>query len=945
VGAKEEVSLKESKLTQSRFLELTKREELLVRFSDSARFEVAKDAHLKRARELQERAEKIRTTDRGKASLLELQAQEEVSLARIQQPYLDFTEVPGNGNLTINQSVDLQVAEELSQLGSKISDKKDNIWQNLERQIRASRTKLKWLAFAVVVFVIALGCLSLGELWRRRRGLRLRMMVLGMSVALAAAICVSILDHAGFWYLLGCTVVFSVLWPVSKLTHGPLQRLSQVSATRMGFMSVEETEESESVHPPEPEPRLFAGARIHSEFPKSPFTCFVVLLIVLAVLLSAWVSFRYTVVSIEADKSADNAVENIIYGLKNNHTTSAYFELGMLAAVQERRVRYQAALQERELSRNVSFGIDKRVAEEILDNAAHDVAPKDKNDKDDIEMLDGGDGPEHARHYPKELILGRTMFGPECGFALSDAINEQSLRWHNKAHWYLAGITMFAIALYLFGQSLSMGRNEEAWTLVFFGLFVVTVGVGLAGFEGLRKIPAVVYDADACNSANSKSEDAALRAAVQYAWGVSELQIYDYESSVKELESAVASRPRFLFANLYLSQAAKNLGNPQSEESFMNMIPEKRIAEAVDHEKTALDGFAKNGLEESPVLLGNYGFDTYLYGLVKKDRALVKKGLKSSGDAITHDHDGQYLYLLYNVAVAELALGDMKNGLETYSKTATQPGMKDTGDLVAGAVGDLETLYHYCEGLNPKDYCKEIQSKEPAITLELAAAAWPPPKGANQTVGKAALRNVVLQVDPSGLRWEAEPVNFRLDDGTTTLSVLWYTREPGSSVWRVLSKLSGKVEAKEVTQDENGKIHQLQSYLEATGTDACLPAGDYRADFYLNGVPFYVTSEPLDVPSAMRASPFKDLNLALCRPIGWSRWRPGFDEPVIAGGYVDDKDHPTRGIFSSISTTQKQCGTRLTPRIWFPARARTSRTRKLYRRMNFKRRRTCARSI
>jgi uncharacterized membrane protein len=58
--AEEEVSLKESKLTQSRFLELTKREELLVRFSDSARFEVAKDAHLKRARELQERAEKIR---------------------------------------------------------------------------------------------------------------------------------------------------------------------------------------------------------------------------------------------------------------------------------------------------------------------------------------------------------------------------------------------------------------------------------------------------------------------------------------------------------------------------------------------------------------------------------------------------------------------------------------------------------------------------------------------------------------------------------------------------------------------------------------------------------------------------------------------------------------------------------------------------------------------
>jgi hypothetical protein len=898
--AEEDVSLKESKLTQSRFLELTKREELLVRFSDSARFEVAKDAHLKRARELQERAEKIRSTDRGKASLLELQAQEEVSLARIQQPYLDFTEVPGvsNKSLTINQIVDRQVAAELAEsgLGSKWN-KNDSIWQSLQQQIETSRRKLKLLSFAVVVFVIALGCLSLGELWCRRRGLRRGMMASGMIVAFAAAICVSVLDHTGFLYLLGCVAVFAALWPFSKLTHGPLQWLSQELATRMGFMSVEETEESESVHPPEPEPRLFAGARIHSEFPKSPFTCFVVLLIVLAVLLSAWVSFRYTVVSIYADKSAENAVENITNGLKNSHTTSAYFELGMLAAVQERRTRYQAALQERELSQNPSFGIDKRVAAEILDNAAHDVAPKDDNDKDDIEMLDGGDGPEHARHYPKELILGRTMFGPECGFALSDAINEQSLRWHNKAHWYLAGITMFAIALYLFGQSLSMGRNEEAWTLVFFGLIVVAVGVGLAGFEGLRKIPAVAYDANACNSASSKSEDAALRAAVQYAWGVSDLQIYDYESSVKELESAVASRPRFLFANLYLSQAAKNLGNPQSEEGFMNMIPEKQIAEAVNHEKTALDGFAKNGLEESPVLLGNYGFDTYLYGLVEKDRALLKKGLISTEEAIKHDRDEQFLYLRYNRAVAELALGNIVKGLAMYSETAKRPGMTDAGDLVAGAVGDLETLYHYCQGLNSKDYCKEIQSKEPAITLELAAAAWPPPKGANQSAGKAALRNVVLQVDPSGLRWEAEPLNFRLDDGTTTLSVLWYTREPGSSVWRVLSKLSGKVEAKEVTQDENGRIHQLQSYLEATGTDACLPAGDYRADFYLNGVPFYVTSESLDVPSAMRASPFKDLNLALCRPIGWSRWRPGFDEPVIAGGYIDDKDHPTRGIF------------------------------------------------
>lgn len=81
--AEEEVLLKEGRLTQSRFLELSKREEALVRFADSARFEVAREMHLRKARD----AEKAGPTDRGKASLLELQAQEEVALARFQQPY------------------------------------------------------------------------------------------------------------------------------------------------------------------------------------------------------------------------------------------------------------------------------------------------------------------------------------------------------------------------------------------------------------------------------------------------------------------------------------------------------------------------------------------------------------------------------------------------------------------------------------------------------------------------------------------------------------------------------------------------------------------------------------------------------------------------------------------------------------------------------------------
>ena len=159
-------------------------------------------------------------------------------------------------------------------------------------------------------------------------------------------------------------------------------------------------------------------------------------------------------------------------------------------------------------------------------------------------------------------------------------------------------------------------------------------------------------------------------------------------------------------------------------------------------------------------------------------------------------------------------------------------------------------------------------------------------------------------------------------------------------------KFPGKVEAKDVTQDENGKIHQLQSYLEATGKDSCLPAGDYRADFYLNGVPFYVMSEPLDTPSAMRASPFKDLNLALCRPNGWIRWRPGSENQLSPADMSMIKNSPMREISSfSIFTIRRQCGTQRTLRIWFLAHGPTWRARKSCRRANFRTSRIRARLI
>jgi len=86
---------------------------------------------------------------------------------------------------------------------------------------------------------------------------------------------------------------------------------------------------------------------------------------------------------------------------------------------------------------------------------------------------------------------------------------------------------------------------QESWTLVFFGLIVLGVGIGLAVSEALRRMPSAEYSAEACNKDNAESKDPTLRAAVQYAWGVSDYQGRDYKTASKSWRRRSRHVPNF----------------------------------------------------------------------------------------------------------------------------------------------------------------------------------------------------------------------------------------------------------------------------------------------------------------------------------------------------------------------------------------------------------------
>src|SRR5438132_9472832 len=155
-------------------------------------------------------------------------------------------------------------------------------------------------------------------------------------------------------------------------------------------------------------------------------------------------------------------------------SATSYLKLEKLALVQEYRARTQAARQRFALIRSSLAALSLEnakaqmaLSQRLLDGIEHSIQ----------ESLDGPDGPDQDHDFPHRLVFSRVVQEPEFAFGLWDSANELSLNWQRQATTYLASLTLFAIALYLFGQSLSMGRTRAAFILVFFSCGLVLLGI------------------------------------------------------------------------------------------------------------------------------------------------------------------------------------------------------------------------------------------------------------------------------------------------------------------------------------------------------------------------------------------------------------------------------------------------------------------------------------
>jgi tetratricopeptide (TPR) repeat protein len=469
----------------------------------------------------------------------------------------------------------------------------------------------------------------------------------------------------------------------------------------------------------------------------------------------------------------------------------------------------------------------------------------------------GPDGPEHDPAFPDRFFTKRMQQSFELA-ALQDAANAESSSWGSRFSSYTAILTMLAVALYLFGFSLTLPRVARRLFLVV-GLALVATGTAWAGAL-----------------ANGKPKLAPEQAAVDYAQGRiaadSAVSRQDYLEAVRWFTKAIDLRPSFADAYVQRADAAFQAGSPQGSQALFTSLTSRPALE----ESTAdLQKALSLGID-SPIARGDLGFQEFLLGLDEHDRGLLEQSVADGREAFAEAPG--FVNVAYNVGLSELALGRFAAARGTYldairhtiyRNVATRRLRNDEyyeEALVAGALTDLETL----AAARPKLRAQVTQIKELIVGAVSRRTLTP-------RATDASLGDVQSDVFPG----EVQIQNIRLkhyDFRKDTLSMQWYSEAPGGLGWSVLPDVSGKVYTGsdgdygpgDMQADSNpaGTFFVLRPYLRDTYPPQCLPGGHYRVELYVDGHLLETVSHTARF-AAMQPTVARNLNVRFCRLASW----------------------------------------------------------------------------
>jgi len=895
--AEMENALLERKLDQGRLLELYFRQDQtdgdLIREMLNNR----RTSFEKLARDLMHRADAARFHNISeRAAALDIQAQEELAAARALRS-VSWVLPTLSGAEGVEQPLRKRAVQRLNVLGFEatwaapsdsagdtVRDAHDTIWHDLELDIEQGHSRVPALAFAVAGFVAALVLLTIADITRvpgRKRGL----FYLGLALSLLP-IAYAVHKDPGIppWFA-GTAIVFLALtalgWWLGAL-KGP-------------------EDGGHPFHPAELELRAYSGGHLTSRAAHDRFTQLAVVIIAVTVLLSALVGAWFSIADTRARQEALDAVGFETAMLKRGSFYGAIRSvvLGDLAGALEQRARVAVGTVRDRLLAGNALTLATEVGEARFRS-------REYGEQVQARIASPEYGLQADPRFPRKLLTWLALAvdpdEPENGlyrnawepFGTWEAARTESLEAHERAVVLLATLTVFAVAIYLTGQALGMGRGKAAFVLTGLAVAFVVVGLGVAlqaeisaGREGgTHEIP------ETCGLKpetwgpvkGGPNAMAARQFAIGAAMQDNAASSDEYQEAIAHLRCAVTLRPDFAEAHRRLANASHVVRSSQMNETYVSLPGRHELGGLVEDERQAIEVMERKSLSPSQVR-GSFAFNGALMTLIDDhdgslDASVIAarrafEELPESNEAM---QDSRRIRQ-FNLAVILLANGDRDEALATY-RAALASKEAFSNEFLFSAITDLNVFF-------------ELRCPHPKPTEDGDKSAEPREEPTEECKGlkrdvEDLTGDVVRAIEASDSDWtaalapdsleaeaDAASVTARMrpaPDGTSgRIVLLWSKLDPEWNVWHVIPSVSGPVsdDAVEGTDAKGWSVRRSALSVEAS----CNGAGRYRVEAYSGGNRLAEAEIVVDNPAATVPVRFRDLNLAVCAPAGWRRWQ------------------------------------------------------------------------